>query len=649
MAYTYQGDAILGVSLSIETPKPLDTRTVVNNTKDLYDVPTNQAYRGMTVSNLEDGNIYMLIDENKITTSDGWKSSESALQIVSCTLAEYNKLAENTKNDFKPIDSTKPCLLQSVYYYIYEEEGQQAYLDSKWGASIEDQLSKKASSDDLTNVSTRLTNLTNNLNDNYTTTNTLIETYATLELVNSMVNLEDAESVLSKALAPYYTSSQVDDKFVTKASLGGDLSDLGDGNNLVFVPSAQYAVDKQAIEDELAQTLKVNSDGSLNSITVGQIKSQGDNPLVVDVKSDGLYIGKDPIATQSDIPVIITLSKAEYDDLEEKDKDAYYYIFDEENNKLAYVTVQELETSYSTTAQTMQQVAEQYYSQYQIDNIIKELQTKEDSNAQIQSYYTKDESDEKFLTKDDASSTYATQTSVQDLETNISTNYVTKSQLQGGDGLDGDVFKFVTESKYAQDRESDAAKFSTNELESPKITTSELIIQEIDKKEVVQEGDVEGEQITKTEVTVLSEALLSTKGSRLMQGDKQIALTEEVPVIIHKTKADYEAIIGTEDFDKEAYYFIEEATENELGGYVTYEYVDGNFISKTDCNQSIYDTKQDLMNEIEALKQEISELKSLLFPSINNKVLTLGHLDSIQDGVLILNTGEIKDKTLTLI
>jgi hypothetical protein len=59
--------------------KPLDTRTVVDATKDLYEVPVDQAYRGMTISNLEDGNIYMLIDENKITKSEGWKSSQSAL------------------------------------------------------------------------------------------------------------------------------------------------------------------------------------------------------------------------------------------------------------------------------------------------------------------------------------------------------------------------------------------------------------------------------------------------------------------------------------------------------------------------------------------------------------------------------------------
>jgi hypothetical protein len=84
---------------------------VVNNTKDLYEVPASQAYRGMTVSNLEDGNIYMLVDKNKITTSDGWKSSESALQIVTCSQADYDEWAKNTNDKYEPIDPDKPYIV----------------------------------------------------------------------------------------------------------------------------------------------------------------------------------------------------------------------------------------------------------------------------------------------------------------------------------------------------------------------------------------------------------------------------------------------------------------------------------------------------------------------------------------------------------
>jgi hypothetical protein len=39
MGYTYSGDAVLGVSLNVNTPKPLDIRAVVNSTVDLYSIP----------------------------------------------------------------------------------------------------------------------------------------------------------------------------------------------------------------------------------------------------------------------------------------------------------------------------------------------------------------------------------------------------------------------------------------------------------------------------------------------------------------------------------------------------------------------------------------------------------------------------------
>ena len=55
----YTGDSLLGVSFSVKTPKPLDCRTVVDTTQELYTIPTEIAYEGMSVSNLEDGYIYI--------------------------------------------------------------------------------------------------------------------------------------------------------------------------------------------------------------------------------------------------------------------------------------------------------------------------------------------------------------------------------------------------------------------------------------------------------------------------------------------------------------------------------------------------------------------------------------------------------------
>jgi hypothetical protein len=44
MAFKYSGDATLGVSLTVETSKPLDNRTVVDKEQELYSIPEKYAY-----------------------------------------------------------------------------------------------------------------------------------------------------------------------------------------------------------------------------------------------------------------------------------------------------------------------------------------------------------------------------------------------------------------------------------------------------------------------------------------------------------------------------------------------------------------------------------------------------------------------------
>lgn len=135
MAFKYTGDATLGVALTVETPKPLDNRTVVDNLDELYSIPEKYAYQGMTVSNIDNGNIYMLVDKSKIKYKEGWKASYESIQIITCTEAEYKEWSENTTEDFKPIDENKTYLHAETYYYIYEDslDDDQFYLSAEWG------------------------------------------------------------------------------------------------------------------------------------------------------------------------------------------------------------------------------------------------------------------------------------------------------------------------------------------------------------------------------------------------------------------------------------------------------------------------------------------------------------------------------------
>ena len=79
MGYKYIGDSVLGLSLTVNAPKPLDSRTVVDNLQQLYDIPEATAYQGMTVANIANGNIYMLVDKAKINEKAGWKASYESI------------------------------------------------------------------------------------------------------------------------------------------------------------------------------------------------------------------------------------------------------------------------------------------------------------------------------------------------------------------------------------------------------------------------------------------------------------------------------------------------------------------------------------------------------------------------------------------
>lgn len=370
MAFKYTGDSVLGVSLTIETPKPLDNRTVVNSVSDLYSIPKEVAYQGMSVSNVGDGNIYMLIDKSQINTKEGWKASYESIQIITCTEQEYLELRNNTTDDFNPIDQEKPYLHADSYYYIYEEsieDQDQFYLSAGWGKNIENQLNKKASQDSVNNLSEELSEVSQSL-ANYATLEELKQKY----VPKTDLNLEDPSSFLSVTLGKYYTKDQTDEIFVTKESLRGEGIE---GDDFVFVTKTQYDKDQQGIREDLDKTLKTDGDGKLESITVGYIKSPiiEDSQLIVQLKPDGLYIEQEKIPKQSDIPKLVTLSSQDYEDLQDQEKleeDTYYYIYDIEDQDLVYVTKQYLEQNYNTKTQEQIWIRDNYYSKDQVDQLL---------------------------------------------------------------------------------------------------------------------------------------------------------------------------------------------------------------------------------------------------------------------------------------
>lgn len=592
MAYKYTGDSILGVSLTVEAPKPLDSRSVVNNLEDLYSIPEKYAYQGMTVANIDNGNIYMLLDKSKISEKEGWKASYESIQIISCSQEEYDALRSNTTEDFKPIDPAKDYLHAETYYYIYEEDTGQYYLSSAWGKQIEEQLSKKASNDAVVGLLQKVNADIANLKDNYTTTEVLEANYVLL----SSLDLSDPLSFLSTTLAKYYTKEEVNDIFVTKESLSG-----GGSEDFVFVTKKKYDEDQQLIKDELDKTLKVDGEGSLDSITVGQVKSPivEDKQLIIDVKPEGLYVGADKMALLSEVPNLITLTEEEYKALVDAGKieeDTYYYVYNTTDDNKVYVTKEYLEATYSTTNQYQSWISNNYYSKLQSDNKYVTLEN-------IKSYYTKTESNSKFLAQLDASSTYATKQQVTELQTLVETDYVTKESLRG-DGTDpgDDDFIFVTQNKYNNDLAAAKEKIETKVVKTNTASTSSLIIYKSEEKEVEQVTSGGSSQVTESEIIVTSQVELTSNDNKVLANGKPLSLEEDVPKVVCLDQPSYDDLVENNTTKEDTYYFTYGERSLIDTGYVTSELLAKEYYNKEEVAQLIQDAIAPLIEKINAIE-----------------------------------------------
>lgn len=381
MGFTYTGDATLGVSLTVESPKPLDSRSVVNSIEDLYTIPEKIAYEGMTVSNKANGNIYMLIDKNNIKDKSGWKASYESIQIIACTEDEYKEWSSNTDDNFGPIESDKPFLHQDTYYYIYEdslspETEDQEYLSAAWGKQIEEQLKQKALNSTVVSLQQKVDEDISNLETNYLTAQKIKEIYFNKEEVsNQFLTKEDASNTYATKQSLTELSDQIAEEYVTKEDLRGDSPETGD-DDFIFVTQKKYQEDKdaQAIEFE---TQKLNSDSVVtSSITIQkveekEISQEEGEPIIqeevvsqniITTENNKLLVDNKQIALNEDVPKIVCLPQTEYDDLVEQgetEDDTYYYTYDKEQGAdTGYVTPEYLNQS--------------YYTKYQVDQLIKE-------------------------------------------------------------------------------------------------------------------------------------------------------------------------------------------------------------------------------------------------------------------------------------
>lgn len=606
MGYKYTGDQNLGISLSVTTGKPLDVRTVVDNLQELYSIPTASAYHGMTVANISDGNIYMLIDKANINNKEGWKASYESIQIIGCSENEYKLWAQNTTPEFTPKDSNLTYLHPGTYYYIYEdtiENKDQYYVSSGSFKDLQDTVDTKASQATVDAIDKVLTQFKKDVPDTYLSKADAVATYDTIESVNQKLEAE---------LSNYYSKKDSDDIFVTKESLRGGIE--GEEDNFVFVTQTQYSEDKQNILNELDKTIKTDSSGQLDSLTVNsvivsEIKSQDEeNPLSISVTKEGLSIGDDILAKQSEIPKIVNISSEDYNaklEANELDPDVYYYVFDVSSDS-TYVTNGYLESNYVKISDNQTNLSSNYYNKSEINDKLSKLQVGGDyvTGELIKDYYNKTEINSNFHTKEYSDNTYATKETVDDLTESL-TNYVTKEDLKGSDSDDTD-YKFVTQTEYSQDKSNNSMNFETQNL-----TSLQINLQKIENKEVEEIDPETQESIITTQQEVVSTVVLSSDSNCLLVNGDVTALSKDVPKIEHISKAAYDSI-PKEEIKTDTYYFLYDPDDNFENGFITGEYLNENFYNKNQIEEyiknSIKDSLKPLLERIAVLEANASSL-----------------------------------------
>lgn len=357
MAFNYTGDATLGVSLSVEVPKPLDVRSVVKNLTELYSIPEKYAYQGMTVANIEDGNMYMLIDKAHIADKIGWKASYESIQIITCTEQEYQEWKKNTTPEYTPINPELTFLHANTYYYIYEDslDDNQFYLSAEWGKQIEKTLGRKANADTVNAIATKVDADIKNLAENYTNS---IDLYAKF-IQKTELDIGNPSSTISTILNRYYpkeetdklflTKTSAEDIYVTKESLRGDSPSTGT-DDFIFVTQAKYQQDKEALAQEITSKIVNGEQIKTQKITVG-------TDQVITSKESRLNINDNQVAYLEEVPKIQVMPQTEYDALPNPDPDTYYYTYGDKSL---------IDTGYVTS----EFLHEKFYTKKQIDGMM---------------------------------------------------------------------------------------------------------------------------------------------------------------------------------------------------------------------------------------------------------------------------------------
>lgn len=379
-------------SFEMESGIPLDVRAVVENLDELKSLSVNVCYPGMGVIVNSLSALYILRKPNNpqdltqeyIANIYNWKCPED-LVTQAMTRDEYDNLTEINPNVFyyiyeEPITYTQePVRKQDETDEEWAERWNdwvrslkilsQEYMSASWGVDIETKLGQKASIQSVLNLSDEVKKLKGgddgvSLESLSEGLEELKETDAALtqrldEVLNKsgneesgrIVTLEKSVEDLNKDISGVRSSL---DDYVTTEDLG-KLS-----NDFNFVKPDEYKKDKEDFAAALASQLVTESITLTGSI--------------IDVQDGSLCVDSKKLAQASAVPTIEVMSKTEYDNLQKKEENTYYYTYEENT---FYVTQDELKTKVDDLQNKIQDLGESLSA---LSKLVEDLQKLHASN-----------------------------------------------------------------------------------------------------------------------------------------------------------------------------------------------------------------------------------------------------------------------------
>ena len=282
MGYLYKGDAILKGNLSVATDKPLDDRSIVQNTTELLTINSTYTYNGMPIVNIDESAIYILLDKTNISSLASWKR-------IGTVIINGNEI------DLSSFVTTSEL---EAHLTVFKEE-----LTTDVNTKISENKTEI-----LTEVDTKIsTNKTEILSEVDTKIDEALENFnpgsggsgGSGDSTGGNVDLSNY--VTKDELADYSTSEEIDNVYAKKIEIP-------------TIPTFK-TINGQEITGE--GDIIIQGDG-INITIDDTLTEDSSNP----VKSSGIYNG---IKTMINAKFVV-LTEAEYKAMASHDANTFYYI-----------------------------------------------------------------------------------------------------------------------------------------------------------------------------------------------------------------------------------------------------------------------------------------------------------------------------------